>query len=743
MSERNGLKLGVRSAWAVALQALVGGLILVAGMVTSVHATVTVEPWTPLYRGVEHTVGTVTPGGGEFRNLVVHALRIDLKDPDVQLLTTPPITNYQASVRETAAQTVSGFLQENRLQVAVNANFYSPSEVDTLGTPLRVIGTHISAGRVVSRQETVEDSTAFFFTTNKEAVFIPINFPPTNNAGFYTAVSGHYAIVRDGVSVADNNRSSIPGNEPRTLFGVDQEGRYLILVTVDGRQPGYSDGCEDEESAEWMLRFGAYNAVNMDGGGSTTMVMADCTGLPVRLNKPSYVLGRGRERYIGSHLGVYAKPLDGFISQVQVLPGRSTATIRWKTSAPSTGQVEYGPTAAYGNSTELDTSLKDTHQVVISGLEPSSTNFFRILAAANGQDYSAASCFVTTNLTVPIFDLSQKWKYHTNRFDGQPWMSRSFDDSNWLGEGPGLLYYDDSTFVSPKRTLLPLLSTSPLRVSITYYFRTHFTYTNQSVPAGLNFSNFIDDGAIFYLNGTEVQRVRVPDAPATVLWDTLANGSNPNGTCRGDAEPTCPTIFSLRGDGLTNLVRGDNLLAVEVHNFSVGSPDAVFGTALSYELGDEPVVTDTAPSFTQEPADRSAVVGDSVTLASVAEGTGPISYQWFFNQTALPGVTGASLTFTQVSLDNAGEYRVIAANSVGSATSRVARLTVTPPASLQIVQEGDKIILSWSGSGYTLQQASVLPLSGAASWATVAGASGVSPYVTTNSDRSRYFRLLR
>lgn len=633
---------------------LLCGLLLVVG--SWVQAAVTVEPWTPLYKGVEHAVGRVSPGGGEFRNLVVHALRIDLKDPDVQLLTTPPITNYQATVRETAATTVSTFLRANRLQVAVNANFYSPSEVDAEGTPVRVIGSHISAGRVVSRQESTEDSTAFFFTTNKQAIFIATNFPPTNTAGFYTAVSGHYPVILKGVSVANNARSLIPGDEPRTLIGVDEEGRYLILMTVDGRQPGYSDGCEDEESAEWLLRFGAYNAVNMDGGGSATMVMSDCLGLPVRLNKPSYLLGRGRERYVGSHIGVYAKPLEGFISEVQALPARTTATLQWKTAAPSTTQLEYGSTTAYGAVTPLDATLRQTHEVTLTGLEPRSTNFFRILAAAGGQEYSAASCFVTTNLTVPIFDLSQKWKYHTNRFDEQPWMQLSFDDSNWLGEGPGLLYREDSAFVAPKATLLPLMSASPVRVSVTYYFRTHFNYTNISVPAGLVFSNFIDDGAVFYLNGTEVQRVRMPAVPRPILWNTLASAANSSQDCRGDAESTCPTLFSVRGDALTNLVSGDNLLAVEVHNFSVGSPDVVFGTALSYELGDEPVVE---------------------------------------------------------------------------------------PPSLQIVQKGEKIILSWTGAGYVLQQAAEIPLSGATPWANVSGTASTSPYVTTNSDQSRYFRLLR
>jgi hypothetical protein len=56
-----------------------------------------------------------------------------------------------------------------------------------------------------------------------------------------------------------------------------------------------------------LKRFGAYNGVNVDGGGSTTMVMADCQGKPVRLNRSSFVAAYGRERNIGHNFGVHAR----------------------------------------------------------------------------------------------------------------------------------------------------------------------------------------------------------------------------------------------------------------------------------------------------------------------------------------------------------------------------------------------------------------------------------------------------
>ena len=59
---------------------------------------------------------------------------------------------------------------------------------------------------------------------------------------------------------------------PRTIAGVTRDGR-LLLVAVDGRAPGFSAGLSFEEEAATMRALGAVDAVNLDGGGSTTMTV--------------------------------------------------------------------------------------------------------------------------------------------------------------------------------------------------------------------------------------------------------------------------------------------------------------------------------------------------------------------------------------------------------------------------------------------------------------------------------------
>ena len=73
---------------------------------------------------------------------------------------------------------------------------------------------------------------------------------------------------------------------PRTAVGFNQDSTKLLLVTVDGRQPGHSIGMSLSELANFMLRLGCFQAINLDGGGSTTMLV----GTRV-VNRPSDASG--------------------------------------------------------------------------------------------------------------------------------------------------------------------------------------------------------------------------------------------------------------------------------------------------------------------------------------------------------------------------------------------------------------------------------------------------------------------
>ncbi len=84
-----------------------------------------------------------------------------------------------------------------------------------------------------------------------------------------------------------------------------------------------------------------------------------------------------------------------------------------------------------------------------------------------------------------------------------------------------------------------------------------------------------------------------------------------------------------------------------------------------------------APVFTTHPASQVVLAGGDACFTAVAAGTAPITYQWSKNAIPLPGATASTLTLTNVQTSDDGSYTATASNSVGSATSSAAVLTVT------------------------------------------------------------------
>lgn len=540
-------------------------------------AIVTVGPWSPIYQGIDLASGSQQPQTGSEVTHQVLCLRVDLTAPGIALFTTPHCPNCGL---ETLAEPPSLFLAEHGLQVAVNGGFYTSGAGQSdspLGTPEDVYGLAISQGVVVSLGDDPANAAAFLFTSNNAAFYVPTNNPPTNTTGIFTAISGNRPLLLRGVNV----QAATPNDlDPRTALGLSQDRRYLFLLTVDGRQTGWSDGADFHDTGEWLRRFGAYDGINADGGGSTTMVRADCVGGAVRLNRSSYVAAYGRERNTGHNFGVYAQPLPSALNNLTVEPSSTTAILTWGTDVPATTQVEYGATTNYGSATPLETRLVRNHVATLAGLTPGTTYFFKAISTVGGQSLTQACQLATISALTSqlLFDITNSWTFTTNNLDSVNWKARAYNDANWLGQGPGLLFIETSSAVAPRNTPLPPYN-KPYPTA--YYFRTHFPFTGSLVGVSLTLSNYVDDGAVFHLNGTEIFRVRMASAPTVISYTSQANALPCAGNAQsGDAAAVCPDVFTISGNLLTNLVVGDNVLAVQVHQYGSSSTDIVFGSAL-------------------------------------------------------------------------------------------------------------------------------------------------------------------
>jgi hypothetical protein len=120
------------------------------------------------------------------------------------------------------------------------------------------------------------------------------------------AVGGRPLLLRDstfGPAVDSGGPTGFAKTRhPRTAVGVADRGRRLLLLVVDGRQRPYSDGMSLREVGNVMLALGVPDALNLDGGGSTAMVVADPAGGVLRVvNKPSDPTG---ERAVANALAI-------------------------------------------------------------------------------------------------------------------------------------------------------------------------------------------------------------------------------------------------------------------------------------------------------------------------------------------------------------------------------------------------------------------------------------------------------
>ena len=66
-----------------------------------------------------------------------------------------------------------------------------------------------------------------------------------------------------------------------------QDGKTLILMAIDGRRPNWGLGVTLKQLSQEMIRQGAYYAINLDGGGSTSLVKKNSNGYYQVLNRPS------------------------------------------------------------------------------------------------------------------------------------------------------------------------------------------------------------------------------------------------------------------------------------------------------------------------------------------------------------------------------------------------------------------------------------------------------------------------
>ena len=252
----------------------------------------------------------------EPRLMAFWLVRVDLQNPSLHLATNRRAENWGEQMPDfgkpmqvrTLRQTVGNFMQECRkskdddgrglnMVLAVNASPWGPWQKPFTHKYAGDMGCMISEGELVCP---ANGRWCFCVPKQGKAFFRRIE-PLDDVSELWLSLPGFDRIMAAGEIVVSDN----PGDtEPRTAFGLSADARWLYILVVDGRQKDYSLGATTYELAQLLRLAGASDAINMDGGGSSTLVLWDQKRKQPRLlNRPTK---DGKyQRPVANALGVY------------------------------------------------------------------------------------------------------------------------------------------------------------------------------------------------------------------------------------------------------------------------------------------------------------------------------------------------------------------------------------------------------------------------------------------------------
>lgn len=244
------------------------------------------DTWTNPYDGVKRLYRTTSSPAEH-----VHALVVDLTVPGV---------HFTATTSAQRKKTPSAFAKLVGAQAAINGDFFSYTDYSTSG-----LAAGGGAAWPMSKDGTSEGTVSFDKGTNV-TITKPSLVVPFDAKAMWGVVSGHPMIVLDGVAQPNPAGSSLCVRNPRTAVGLSKDEKTFYMVVVDGRST-VSAGMTCAELGTLLKGLGAWNALNLDGGGSSAMYVS---GVGV-VNTPS----DGSERVTANHLALFA-PKSGSVGSI-------------------------------------------------------------------------------------------------------------------------------------------------------------------------------------------------------------------------------------------------------------------------------------------------------------------------------------------------------------------------------------------------------------------------------------------
>ncbi|GMO66225.1 MAG: phosphodiester glycosidase family protein [Treponemataceae bacterium] len=205
--------------------------------------------------------------------------------------------------------TVSDFAKQYGCSFALNANPFTPVSAKK-GEERDILGVVVSNGELLSSPNTEYD--AFVVMNDGSASIVnqgkikkSIDSETKKPKGVFFAVGGFYRVLENG-KIAAEVAARADVRHPRSAIGTSSDGSTAYFVVVDGRRMG-SVGVTETELAFLLQKLGAYDALNLDGGGSSALSVRFPAKDKLQLvNKPVHNRIPGWERVVATCIGISA-----------------------------------------------------------------------------------------------------------------------------------------------------------------------------------------------------------------------------------------------------------------------------------------------------------------------------------------------------------------------------------------------------------------------------------------------------
>lgn len=196
-------------------------------------------------------------------SMKLFALEINLSNADISVEVTTPNNKKDFGFQQMTRQAIYENSDNHQVLAGVNGDFFNT----TTGVPNGIL---YKDGAMI-KNYTGANANFFAILNDKTAVIGDnIKLEEVRN-DIQEGLGGGVRLVKGGILASQTDESV----NPRTCIGVNETGTKVIILEIDGRNYHYSNGMTYEELGQCMLALGAYDALNLDGGGSSTFFIRD------------------------------------------------------------------------------------------------------------------------------------------------------------------------------------------------------------------------------------------------------------------------------------------------------------------------------------------------------------------------------------------------------------------------------------------------------------------------------------